>query len=74
MLHIVPKDIVDKFTLLKIFQKKFNRDDLKINKINASIVVDRTLKSNHMDINKKINESIVSKKIPTIKEMITEIL
>ena len=74
MLHIVPANIVDKFTLLKLFQKKFNRDDIKINKTNAPIIIDRTLKSNHMDINKKINKSIVFKKFPTIKEMITEII
>ena len=74
MLHIVPANIVDKFTLLKLFQKKFNRDDIKINKTNASIIIDRTLKSNHIDINKKINKSIVFKKFPTIKEMITDII
>lgn len=74
VLHIVPDDIVNKFELLKIFQKKFNRYDLKITKTNADIVVNRTLKSNFMNINKKINKSLGFRKSPSIKQMINEII
>ena len=69
-IHIVPSDVVNKFELLKIFQKRFIRHDLKINKTNANIVVDRTLKSSFMDINKKINEALDFKKSPSIKQLI----
>jgi dTDP-4-dehydrorhamnose reductase len=72
--HIMPGDVVNKFQMLKIFQKKFNRFDLKITKTNANIVVNRTIKSNYMDINKEINKSLGLKKSPTIKQMINEII
>ena len=73
-LHIIPKKIVNKFELLKIFQNKFNRHDLTITQTNASIIVDRTLKSNYMDVNKKINKALGLKKSPSIKQMINEII
>ena len=73
-LHIIPGDVVNKFQMLKIFQKKFNRLDLKIKKINASVAVNRTIKSNYMDINKEINKSLGLRKPPTIKQMINEII
>ena len=72
--HIMPGDVVNKFQMLKIFQKKFNRFDLKITKTNANIVVNRTIKSNYMDINKEINKSLGLRKSPTIKQMINEII
>ncbi len=74
LLHIVPNDIVNKYELLKIFQKKFNRYDLNIKKINAKIVINRTLTTNHKDINKKINKALGFKKSSTIKKMVDEII
>ena len=73
-LHIIPGNVVNKFQLLNIFQKKFNRFDLKITKTNANVVVNRTIKSNYMNINKEINKSLGLRKSPTIKQMINEII
>ena len=73
-LHIIPGDIVNKFEMLKIFQKKFNRHDLTINKTNASIIINRTLNSDFIDVNKKINEALGHKKPESIKKMINDII
>ena len=73
-LHIIPGNVVNKFQMLNIFQKKFNRFDLKITKTNANVVVNRTIKSNYMNINKEINKSLGLRKSPTIKQMINEII
>ena len=60
--------------MLKIFQKKFNRPDLTIKEINANNIVNRTIKSNYMNINKTINRSLGLSKAATIKQMINEII
>ena len=74
MLHIVPSNTVNKFQLLKLFQRKFNRFDLKITKKNADIVVNRNLRTNFEKVNKKINSILGYKKLPTINQMINEII
>lgn len=72
--HLIPSNIVNKFQMLKIFQKKFNRPDLTIKEINANNIVNRTIKSNYMNINKTINRSLGLSKAATIKQMINEII
>jgi dTDP-4-dehydrorhamnose reductase len=74
MLHIIPNDIVNKYELLKIFQKKFQRNDLKIKKVNTKFKIDRTLKSNFMNVNKKINKFLGLKNSISIKQLINEIV
>ncbi len=73
-LHIVPSNIINKFQLLKIFQRKFKRFDLKITEKNAKILVNRNLKTNFKSINKKIHNLLGYKKSPTINQMIEEII
>ena len=74
LLHIIPGDIVNKYELLKIFQNKFQRHDLEISKTNAKVVVNRTLTTNHKDINKKINKAMGFKNVLTVKNMVNEII
>lgn len=71
--HIIPKDIVTKYSLLKIFQKKFGRNDLIIKKINAKNKINRTLSSNFKNTNEKIWKYANYKNVPTIRELIDEI-
>jgi dTDP-4-dehydrorhamnose reductase len=52
--HLVPKNVVNKFDLLKILQKKYKRDDIKIAKINSKEKINRTIATIYKDINKKI--------------------
>lgn len=74
MLHIVPGNMVSKYELLKLFQKKFKRNDLKITKVNAKLIVNRTLQSSYKKLNSKINRYLGYKKNPSIKQMIDEII
>jgi len=74
LLHIIPGDIVNKYELLKIFQNKFQRHDLEISKTNAKVIVNRTLATNHKDINKKINKAMGFKNVLTVKNMVNEII
>ena len=74
LLHIIPGDIVNKYELLKIFQNKFQRHDLEISKTNANVIVNRTLATNHKDINKKINKAMGFKNVLTVKNMVNEII
>jgi dTDP-4-dehydrorhamnose reductase len=41
--HVVPADIISKYDLLCLFQKKFNRNDININPTNARDSINRTL-------------------------------
>jgi len=72
-LHLLPKDKVSKYKLLKIFQLKFKRKDLIINCISANQSINRTLKTNHEKINQKIWKHTCYKKIPTINELVMEL-
>jgi len=74
LIHIVPNGTVNKYQLLKIFQKKFERDDLKINKTNSKITINRTLSTKYNKINKKINKAIGYKKSPTVKKLVEEMI
>lgn len=74
LIHITPNNIVNKYQLLKIFQKKFNRQDLIINKTKSKITINRTLSSKNNEINKKINKKLGYRKLPTIKELVQEII
>ena len=73
MLHIIPNHPINKYKLLKLFQKRFKRSDIKINKINSNLTINRTLKTNYININKLINFKLGNKKIQSIEKMIDEI-
>ena len=72
-IHIIPKNIVKKYFLLKLFKKKFYRDDILIKKTNANNQINRTLKTNYKVINEKIWHVAGYKNVPTIEELINEI-
>ena len=70
VIHLTPRDKVNKFELLQLLKEKFKRNDIKINKISFKNSIDRTLKTNHNEIVEKIwKKSIFGKKL-TIKDMI----
>jgi dTDP-4-dehydrorhamnose reductase len=72
--HIVPADIMNKSDMLHEFREIFCRYDIEIEDIETEISIDRTLSTT----NKKRNEIVWNvagyKKIPTIKEMIGNML
>lgn len=71
--HIVPSDKVNKYTLLKIFAKAFNRKDLKISPIKAPTSVNRSLGTSHDTINRKLWKNAGYKNPPTIEDMVEEL-
>jgi len=73
-IHLVPKNSINKFNLLKIFKKLFLRKDIFILPINSKDKINRTLKTTYPDLNKKIWKSAGYKDIPTLEYLIKEIV
>ncbi len=71
-IHIIPKRKINKYQLLKIFQKKFNRYDLNIRDFKSKLIVDRTLSTIYLSLNSKIFTFLGHKVRPSIKEMIDD--
>ena len=72
-LHIIPKDKVTKYELLKSFKKFFKRDDLTIIKTKSSQTVTRTLKTNHIKKNLELWRKSLYFKIEKIDKLVEEI-
>ena len=73
-IHLVPKNSINKFNLLKIFKRLFLRNDIFISPINSKDKINRTLKTTYTDLNKKIWKSAGYKDIPTLEYLIKEIV
>jgi len=73
-IHLVPKNSINKFNLLKIFKRLFLRNDIFISPINSKDKINRTLKTTYTDLNKKIWKSAGYKDIPTVEYLIKEIV
>jgi dTDP-4-dehydrorhamnose reductase len=71
VLHILPKNQLSKFELLKLFSIKFF--NIKILKKISSKRINRTLSTIHSQLIKKIWLKSDYKKVPTIQELINEI-
>jgi dTDP-4-dehydrorhamnose reductase len=74
LLHLTPSNILSKFKLLKIFQYKFKREDLKISKSKSKISVNRVLKTNQKKVIYKICKLMGYKKVPTVEEIVLKTL
>ena len=70
--HIVPKDIVTKAKLLKIFSEAYNRTDITISEVKSAKTIDRTLSTSDATLNTKIWNMAGFNSIPTIQEMVLE--
>ena len=72
--HLIPKDKVSKFDLLKIFQLITEKNEIIITPRNLSINKDLTLATNYPDINLYFWSLTEFKEIPSISEMIVRTL
>lgn len=72
-IHIIPKNMVTKFEMLMNFRKFFLRNDLKVNKVNAKVAINRTLNTKYSKLVFKIWKESKYKKIPSFKDMLKEI-
>ena len=71
-IHIIPKNIITKYNLLKLFKSRFFGNG-QIRKTNSGNSINRVLKTNFQSINTKIWKLSSYKKILNIKEMVDEI-
>ena len=71
--HLIPAGCVNKFELLSILAKHYNRPDIKINQFVAAEKVDRTLITDDEENNKNIWLYAGYKIIPSVDEMIEEL-
>lgn len=72
MLHVIPKNTVNKYQLLKIFQKKY-KSKLKVNRYKPKIKIDRTLATIHKNLNNIIWKKTIFKSKPSIEKMVSKI-
>ena len=71
-LHLVPKNSVSKFELIKIITNEFGRSDLKIVESKAVHFTDRTLSTIDPKRNHILWEQAGYEEIPTVEQMIEE--
>ena len=72
-IHLVPKNRLNKFQLLKTFKEKLKRKDVVITKKNSKIKINRTIRTSKITINKKIWKLAGYSNIPTIQYLIREL-
>jgi len=72
-LHLVPKDVVSKYDLVKMIAIKTGRSDLTIKKFETGQPVNRTLTTSYPNENERLWELAGYSKIPTIEQIINEI-
>lgn len=73
LLHILPSNIISKFEILNLFNKKFFKSSKIIKPTNAEVAVDRSLKTNYQDLNTKIWSLTEYKKTPSVEDLIIDI-
>ena len=74
LIHIVPKNKVTKYELLKLLSKKYKRNDLIIFKARTKYRVDRTLSTIHKKYLLKLNKLMGYNDTPSVSEIIKNFL
>lgn len=72
MKHIIPADFVNKYELLCNIAAAYGRGDIKIEKAEAPLCVDRTLSTLNIDLNDKLWNAAGYDEAPEISAMIDE--
>ncbi len=68
--HLIPKDKVSKFELVNLIKNELGRDDIEVKEFEASVVIDRTLSTELLELNAHLWDSAGFKNPPTISEMV----
>ena len=71
--HIIPANTISKLDLLRSFQKNFNRQDMTVAEKQATEAIDRTLTTNHPDLNIELWRNAGHDAPPTIESMVEEL-
>lgn len=70
--HVIPKDIVVKSELLRIFARAYSRQDLQISDVASQKRIDRTLSTNDKEFSHSLWSLAEYKSPPTVEEMVIE--
>ncbi len=70
--HILPKDIVAKSELLKIFARAYGRKDIAISDVVSPKRIDRTLNTNDLELSNSLWFLAGYESPPTVEEMVFE--
>jgi dTDP-4-dehydrorhamnose reductase len=70
MVHLVPRDQVNKFELVNLIKGELGREDLRVNEFKSELLVNRTLSTVLSDLNELIWKSAGFAEPPRISEMI----
>jgi dTDP-4-dehydrorhamnose reductase len=71
--HLVPADMVSKFELVSQIASVSNREDIVVTERPSGAIVDRTLRTENPEINKKLWSDAGYEKIPTMQQLVSEI-
>jgi dTDP-4-dehydrorhamnose reductase len=72
LLHIIPKNTVNKYQLLQILKKKFKTKTM-INRFNPKSSLDRSLTTIHKNLNNYIWKKTIFKSKPSIEKMVSKL-
>lgn len=72
VMHLVPKDVVSKYELLKIIALEFGREDLEIQEFATELKVDRSLCTSNPEKNLQLWNAGGYDRLPTIQEMVSD--
>lgn len=70
--HIIPKNVVSKADLLRIFAFSYKRSDILIADTKSSITIDRTLATENAELNRKLWNFAGYEEPPSIEMMVEE--
>ena len=68
-IHVIPKNYINKYDLLKLFRKKFKKKII-IKKFKAEKIIDRSLSTKYPNLVKLIWKETIFKGAPSIQKMI----
>lgn len=71
--HVVPTGVVTKAEMLREFAKAYDREDIQITDTQAENVIDRTLATNNVELNRHLWKAAGYNQPPTVPEMIAEL-
>ena len=70
--HVLPSDSLNKFEMMDMVRKSFDREDIQIEEVLAEIAIDRRLSTKFPEVNRDLWLNAGYDRPPSINEMITE--
>ena len=70
--HVIPSNIVNKYTLVSEIAQSGGRDDILVEQTNAKDVIDRTISTNDIEFNSDLWLKAGYVSVPTVEQMVKE--